>query len=72
MPQDPDLVAFAEMIKEKRTEMNLSQNQLIAEIDGMITVAQLSNIECARNWPSGPVIYALCRVLKMQIPANTA
>lgn len=61
-----DLTRFSRQVRTRRLASNLSQGDL-APVVG-ISAKQLSNIECAQNWPAMPVALKLCRVLGIELP----
>lgn len=67
-----DLKEFGAEVKRRRLALGLSRAKLIEKIGVKFSIPQLWNIETAKNWPSGPLIYRLCRTLGMRIPQNKA
>jgi DNA-binding XRE family transcriptional regulator len=61
-----DLTRFARQVRKKRTSAAFSQSMLANQVG--ISTKQLSNIECANNWPAMPVALKLCRLLGIELP----
>ena len=61
-----DLTRFARQVRKRRLHFAFSQSVLANQIG--ISTKQLSNIECANNWPAMPVALELCRLLGIELP----
>ncbi len=61
-----DLKRFAARVHDERTRRGLSQGDFAPQIG--VSTKQLSNIECANNWPAMPVAMKICRLLGIELP----
>ena len=60
---------LAEKLKKIRTDLNLSQNELIERMDlkGLIFQGNISQYEIGRREPPLPIILAYARIAKVQV-----
>ena len=61
-----DLKRFAHRVRDERNARGLSQSAFAPQIG--VSTKQLSNIECANNWPAMPVAMKICRLLGIELP----
>ncbi len=61
-----DLRRFARQVRKARSAQGQSQS-VFAKAVG-ISNKQLSNIECAQNWPAMPVALKICRLTGIELP----
>lgn len=61
-----ELARFGKAVRFARNSGGCSQSVLAAQVG--ISTKQLSNIECANNWPAMPVALKLCRLLNIELP----